>query len=178
VTQHPDERFDVVTFFEVLEHQAAPSEFLKCVKSSLRPRGYIALSVPNRERWLTGIDVLDYPPNYSLRWNVAALRNALGLHGFEILTVHEQLVGLAHATQMINTMLRTGLTQLLAGETAPSFRDVIQMEPEEQIAQMRKVPSLRQRAVQVLGRMKSAACYPIAVASLPFVWWRGHKGTY
>src|SRR5205814_9653368 len=32
----------------------------------------LALSVPNRERWLTGPDVLDYPPNHFLRWHAAA----------------------------------------------------------------------------------------------------------
>jgi 2-polyprenyl-3-methyl-5-hydroxy-6-metoxy-1,4-benzoquinol methylase len=43
--QYPDDKFGVVTFFEVLEHQAAPAEFVEQVKSCLRPRGYIALSV-------------------------------------------------------------------------------------------------------------------------------------
>src|SRR5882724_11066762 len=35
--QHAEERFDVVTFFEVLEHQAAPVEFLQKVKACVRP---------------------------------------------------------------------------------------------------------------------------------------------
>src|ERR1700692_553808 len=52
--RYPDDKFDVVTFFEVLEHQAAPAEFVEKVKTCLRPGGYIALSVPNRERWVKG----------------------------------------------------------------------------------------------------------------------------
>src|SRR5438132_718109 len=79
--QNPGEKFDVVTFFEVLEHQAAPAEFLRSVKSCLKPRGSIALSVPNRERWLTGPDVLDYPPNHFLRWNVGVLKRFLEMQG-------------------------------------------------------------------------------------------------
>jgi 2-polyprenyl-3-methyl-5-hydroxy-6-metoxy-1,4-benzoquinol methylase len=75
--QNRGEKFDLVTFFEVLEHQAAPAEFLRSVKSCLKPRGSIALSVPNRERWLTGPDVLDYPPNHFLRWNADALKKFL-----------------------------------------------------------------------------------------------------
>lgn len=63
--KYPGDKFDVITFFEVLEHQTAPVEFVEKVKSCQRPRGYIALSVPNRERWLTGPDVLDYPPTFS-----------------------------------------------------------------------------------------------------------------
>src|SRR6266849_9923357 len=85
--QHPEERFDVVTFFEVLEHQAAPVEFLQKVKACVRPGGVIALSVPNRERWLTGPDVLDYPPNHFLRWNAAALRKFLNTQGFDVLSI-------------------------------------------------------------------------------------------
>ncbi|MEM2074300.1 MAG: methyltransferase domain-containing protein, partial [Nitrososphaeria archaeon] len=42
-------KFDVITFFEVLEHQDKPVEFLEAIKSMLKPGGYIAGSVPNRE---------------------------------------------------------------------------------------------------------------------------------
>src|SRR5882762_8621513 len=72
--QYADERFDVATFFEVLEHQTSPVEFLQKVKACVRPGGVVALSVPNRERWQTGPDVLDYPPNHFSRWNADALK--------------------------------------------------------------------------------------------------------
>src|SRR5262249_54557735 len=34
---HPNAKFDVVTFFEVLEHQAAPLEFVQKIKACLKP---------------------------------------------------------------------------------------------------------------------------------------------
>lgn len=176
--KYPSEKFDVVTFFEVLEHQAAPVKFVEQVKSCLRPRGYIALSVPNRERWLTGPDVLDYPPNHFLRWNSGALRSLLGAQGFEVLSVKEQPAGIGHTTQMINMALRTGLTQKAAGNTSASFRDVMQMPPEEAAAALQAAPTGRQRAVQFLGRVKSMACFPLAVVAYPYVRLRGYKGTY
>jgi 2-polyprenyl-3-methyl-5-hydroxy-6-metoxy-1,4-benzoquinol methylase len=43
--QYPHDKFGVVTFLEVLGHQTAPAEFVEQVKSCLRPRGYMALSV-------------------------------------------------------------------------------------------------------------------------------------
>src|SRR5260370_24843402 len=49
--RHAGEKFDLVTFFEVLEHQAAPVYFLHRVSMVLKAKGTIALSVPNRERW-------------------------------------------------------------------------------------------------------------------------------
>jgi len=176
--QHAGERFDVVTFFEVLEHQAAPAEFLQKVKTCVRPGGMIALSVPNRERWLTGPDVLDYPPNHFLRWNAAALKQFLSAQGFEVLTIREQPAGIAHATQMINMALRTGMSQAVAIDTAKSFRDVIQMAPSQAEAVLRAKPTARHRALEILGRIKYAACLPLAVAAFPYVRMRGYKGTY
>ena len=176
--QHAGEHFDVVTFFEVLEHQATPAEFLQKVRTGLRPGGMIALSVPNRERWLTGPDVLDYPPNHFLRWNAAALRQFLGAQRFEVLAIREQPAGIAHTAQMINIALRTGTSQAVVRDTPKSFRDVIQMTPGQAEAVLRAKPTTRQRALEILGRIKHAACLPLAVAALPYVRMRGYKGTY
>jgi SAM-dependent methyltransferase len=176
--QHAEERFDVVTFFEVLEHQAAPAEFLEKVKACVREGGAIALSVPNRERWLTGPDVLDYPPNHFLRWNAAALKKFLSAQRFEVLSVQEQPAGLAHTAQMINMALRTGISQAVASEASTSFRDVMQMAPDQAAAVLRAKPTFRQRATRVLARIKLAACFPLAVAMYPYVRMRRFKGTY
>ena len=71
----PLDKFDTVTFFEVLEHQDNPQAFLDTAKSFLKADGFIALSVPNRSRWQIGNDPLDYPPNHLTRWSPAALQN-------------------------------------------------------------------------------------------------------
>jgi SAM-dependent methyltransferase len=176
--RYAGKKFDVISFFEVLEHQAAPEEFIKSVCSCLRPRGYIALSVPNRERWLTGPDVLDYPPNHFLRWNLSALRKFLDKHGFEILAVQEQRAGVAHTALMINMALRTGLTSFMTGHSTTSFREVMQMAPEAASAVLRAKPTPWQRAIQGLGRIKATACFPVAVVLYPYVRMRGLKGTY
>ena len=176
--QHKEERFDVVTFFEVLEHQDSPIDFLQKVRTCVRPGGVIALSVPNRERWMTGPDVLDYPPNHFLRWNAAALRKFLSAQGFETLSIREQPVGVAHTAQMINVALRTGMTQPKVEEPPVSFRDVVQMAPEQAEAVLHAKPTMRQRAMEALGRIKHAACFPLALAAFPYVRMRGYKGTY
>src|SRR5467141_4564486 len=144
--QRVEERFDVVTFFEVLEHQASPAEFLQKVKVCVRLGGVIALSVPNRERWLTGPDVLDYPPNHFLRWNAAALRKFLSAQGFDVLSIREQPAGLAHTAQMIHMALRTGISQSASGEGSKSFRDLMQMTPGQAEEILRAKPTTRQRA--------------------------------
>lgn len=176
--QQPTQKFDVITFFEVLEHQASPIEFLQNVKACLSPAGYIGLSVPNRERWMTGPDTLDYPPNHFLRWNAAALNSFLTNHGFEILSIKEEPAGFRYTAQMINMALRTGMTKQVAGTTTDSFRDVMQMAPEHAAAALRAKPSTRQKTVEFLGRMKYATCFLFAALSFPFVRMRGYKGGY
>jgi SAM-dependent methyltransferase len=176
--RYPDDKFDVVTFFEVLEHQAAPAEFVEKVKTCLRPGGYIALSVPNRERWLTGPDTLDYPPNHFLRWNAGALRNLLSGRGFEILSVREQPADVMHTAQMINMALRTGLSRKATGNDMSSFRDVMQMSTQEAATALHAGPPARQQAMQILGRLKFMVCFPLALAAYPYIRLRGYKGTY
>src|SRR6266478_826074 len=176
--QHGRERFDVATFFEVLEHQAAPVEFLQKVKTCVRPGGMIALSVPNRERWLTGPDVLDYPPNHFLRWNATALSKFLSEQGFEVLSIREQPAGVTYSAQMIHMALSTGISQAAAGEASRSFCDVMRMTPDQAEAVLRAKPTPRQRLMQALGRMKFAACFPLAAAIYPYIRMRGFKGTY
>ena len=176
--RYAEKRFDVVTFFEVLEHQAAPVEFLQKVRACVKPGGVIALSVPNRERWLTGPDVLDFPPNHFLRWNEEALRKCLSAQGFDVLSIREQPVGLSHTAQMINMALRTGISQAAAGDAQKSFRDVMQMTPDQAEAVLRATPTARQRVMEMLRRIKYAACFPLAIVAYPYVRLRGFKGTY
>ncbi|MFZ8860606.1 MAG: class I SAM-dependent methyltransferase [Thermocrinis sp.] len=82
-------KFDVITFFEVLEHQDKPREFLEMVKGLLREGGYIAGSVPNRERLFVEIDHLDYPPHHFLRFSKFSLEKALNFSGFKDVEVYE-----------------------------------------------------------------------------------------
>jgi SAM-dependent methyltransferase len=176
--QHSKEQFDVVTFFEVLEHQAAPIEFLQRVRTCVRPGGVIALSVPNRERWLTGPDVLDFPPNHFSRWNTVALKKFLDIQGFDVLSVREQPASVTYTAQMMHVALRTGITQLLMGAASTSFRDVIQMTPDQAGVVLDARPTMLQRTLATLGRIKHATCFLLALAAWPYVRMRHYKGAY
>ena len=79
-------RFDLVTFFEVLEHQDAPMDFLAQVRSLARSGAIVAGSVPNRERFLAGLDrrlsAGDLPPHHFLWFSRQSLCNLLERSGF------------------------------------------------------------------------------------------------
>jgi 2-polyprenyl-3-methyl-5-hydroxy-6-metoxy-1,4-benzoquinol methylase len=88
-------KFDVITFFEVLEQQDKPREFLEMVRGLLKEGGYIAGSLPNRE----GVYVKemcqkicpwgDYPPHHFLRFSKSSLEKALNFSGFKDIEVYK-----------------------------------------------------------------------------------------
>jgi 2-polyprenyl-3-methyl-5-hydroxy-6-metoxy-1,4-benzoquinol methylase len=86
-------KFDVITFFEVLEHQDKPREFLEMVKGLLKEGGYIAGSVPDRERLL--VEEFwkhfhgDHPPHHFLRFSKSSLQKALNFSGFKDVEVYK-----------------------------------------------------------------------------------------
>lgn len=84
-------RFDLVTFFEVLEHQVAPRGFLAQVQALLAPGARVAGSVPNHDRFLSTldrrIDSGDLPPHHHLWFSESALRRLLEMSGFESVSV-------------------------------------------------------------------------------------------
>ena len=98
ISQNPDSRYDVVTFFEVLEHLDNITGFLSLVKKLLKPGGYVACGMPNRERWrffsrqlLSGAEQeRDFPPHHLTRWNPTALTNLFERHGFSVLAVDSE----------------------------------------------------------------------------------------
>jgi 2-polyprenyl-3-methyl-5-hydroxy-6-metoxy-1,4-benzoquinol methylase len=175
----PMERFDVVTFFEVLEHQDNPRVFLKLAKGCLRDGGYIALSVPNRERWQRGIEVLDYPPNHLTRWNAKALSNFLIDEGFDVLSIREEPLGVRRAAQVLSAGLTTGMAAAVASAPTLTPSDLAEMEPEAmRAAAHRSSDSLRSQIASRLVQAKNAVLLPVALALLPYLRLRGCKGLY
>jgi len=87
VQRYPNLKFDVITFFEVLEHLDNPFQIMKCVKNNLKPNAIIAFSVPNRNR---ATDILglrtpsDFPPNHLTRWSKRAIETLCERHGFKV----------------------------------------------------------------------------------------------
>ncbi len=85
--------FDVVTFFEVLEHQDNPVRFIRHVLQILNHGGYIAGSVPNRDRLFAGVDRMknfegDLPPHHFLWFSEKSLRYFLRSQNFHNIQIY------------------------------------------------------------------------------------------
>jgi len=85
--QSNGKKFDVITLFEVLEHQDNPQGLFWHIKMLLKPNGYIAGSVPNRERPFVKLERHrnkgDYPPHHFLYFSEEVLRSFLVNEGFD-----------------------------------------------------------------------------------------------
>lgn len=103
-------KFDIITFFEVLEHQDNPVDFLEKIKKMLSPTGRIALSAPSRERFLKNTSRWDFPPHHFTRWNRAALEIMFLNLGFER-TYFSQVEEIKILMNSIGAKLRTGLVR-------------------------------------------------------------------
>jgi SAM-dependent methyltransferase len=176
---NPGAGFEVVTFFEVLEHQEDPQAFLQVADSLLQSDGFMALSVPNRNRWETGVDTLDYPPNHLTRWSPRALQNFLERNGFEILSIQPQRLTIRRAAQMLSAFFATGMVSRVAGEKPLVLADLGEM-PIDQIHQKvdQHAGDGRQRLATRLATWKARLMFPLALVLLPFLRLRGCEGLY
>jgi SAM-dependent methyltransferase len=76
--------FDIITFFEVLEHQADPKDFIASVKKLIKKNGRIAGSVPNRDRYIVAKRFSpDIPPHHFTLWNHGILNRFVKSQGFD-----------------------------------------------------------------------------------------------
>jgi len=77
------QKFDYITFFEVLEHTTAPAEFLAEAFSLVKDEGRIVMSVPYR-KYTSLVRIADHPPGHYTRWDEQSLNYVLNKAGFKV----------------------------------------------------------------------------------------------
>jgi len=111
-------KFDVITFFEVLEHQDNPVGFMNNVKNLLKPGGYIAGTVPNRDRPLVSLDrkyvnTADFPPHHFLYFNKSSLEFLFNMFNFKDIYFSPVKVDFNHINFFIESTISMGWTKKL-----------------------------------------------------------------
>lgn len=89
------EEYDVITAFEIIEHLDNPKKLLELVHRALKPGGYFAFSVPNRERYFgkisPEIEIWDFPYQHLTRWNLESLKNFIKNYPFEAIMAKKEI---------------------------------------------------------------------------------------
>lgn len=90
--KYPSKKFDIVTAFEIIEHEYSPKMLVETISTLLKPQGIVAISTPNHGsiwRKLMG----KYWPGYTHKehlyfFDPQSLRNTLEQAGFEVVLLH------------------------------------------------------------------------------------------
>ncbi|MET0393638.1 MAG: class I SAM-dependent methyltransferase [Chitinophagaceae bacterium] len=80
-------RYDVVSFFQVLEHIGDVKSFMDGAVASLKKNGLLIIAVPNNQPYLFGnnkYEWLNLPPHHMGWWNRESLTNLSGFFGLGV----------------------------------------------------------------------------------------------
>lgn len=82
--------FDVVTAFQVLEHDPDPAGFVRACLALLKPGGTLAIGVPDSDSYLGTMRnfVLNAPPHHVTWWNKKSLTRLARIAGLEDPALH------------------------------------------------------------------------------------------
>lgn len=89
------EKYDVVCFFQVLEHVESPRAFLQDALKCLKKGGKMILAVPSEDSFIAHQTnfYLNMPPHHATRWKDATLSKIAELFGIrQVGIVHEPLL--------------------------------------------------------------------------------------
>lgn len=80
-------KFDLILCTEVVEHVPNPNQFIKLITANLRSKGWLLLTTPNRDNWLTHLGYyrqFDSEVGHLRRYSVAEISSLLTAHGFTL----------------------------------------------------------------------------------------------
>jgi len=160
---HVGEKFDLITFYDVLEHVDNHNEFIESISSLLAPGGHIAMSMPYRKHaeWLMPLDL---PPRHLTRWDRTALKKFLEAHGFTVTYITRRSEGIWNIVIRLRFMYGKRL----------SFGAVrvVRSRLNDTVASTKKRPPLV-RVVHLLAKLKDGLFFGVPavliwLAMLPF----------
>jgi len=87
-------KFDIISYWHVLEHLPDPIENLKKIRNHLNPNGYVVIAVPNCDSWdarYYGIYWAGYDlPRHMFHFNINTLTMIAEISGFIVQRIHPQ----------------------------------------------------------------------------------------
>lgn len=152
-------KFDIITFFEVLEHQDKPKEFLIMIRDMLKEGGYIAGAVPRRQSKLMNFyrkpyNSGDLPPHHFLRFDEKSLIFLFQSLGFESTLKPIYLSSMAGLPELIFGSFFSKLKNLIKKKLKPNM-------PKEYPVVLMKDKSATTLALKTMRILKNFLFFPI-----------------
>jgi len=115
ISRNPQEKFDIVCFYHVLEHLENPVDFILKTKKILKKDGYVVFSVPNPNRLAPSLlkrELWDYPSHHLTRWNEKSINSLLTKTGLEKVCYFEEPLSLLKTIEDVGSSLEALLFSL------------------------------------------------------------------
>ncbi len=110
-----NDRFDVVSLFDVVEHLQDPADALAAAASVVPPGGHLMVAVPNANMvWRPSVD---FPPHHLSRFTPAALARLVERHGFSVVHASEEMSTSQLIRNAVGSMFRRPAGDSLRGGT-------------------------------------------------------------
>ena len=85
---------DVVTAFQVLEHDSDPTSFIKVIREKLNKNGLLFLSVPNYDGPIRHFywSHTEVPPHHVTQWTHCSINLFLEKNGFKVFSIQDEFL--------------------------------------------------------------------------------------
>lgn len=121
-----NKKFELICFFHTIEHLEDPLKFLSNVRNILVDKGFIAFSVPNKNRFsikLLKREIWDYPPHHLTRWDENSVNKLLLKSGFKIIFSKYEPVKFLKVTESVGNFLISLINlKFRANDTKKSYK--------------------------------------------------------
>jgi 2-polyprenyl-3-methyl-5-hydroxy-6-metoxy-1,4-benzoquinol methylase len=96
--QHHHERYDVVCYFQVLEHIKDPGGFIRQSVLCLRRGGKLLIAVPSEDSFIAEVSnfYLNMPPHHASKWRDETLRKIAEFNDLSVEYIYHEPLNKAH----------------------------------------------------------------------------------
>jgi len=150
--------FDIICFFEVLEHQENPKDFLSKIYGLLKEDGYIIGTVPNRNSFLTKRapeSYVDYPPNHFFRFSAGSIKNLLQEVNFKNIEITSLILPLGKCLKELDEYI----CRVYFKNISALFFNLIFGSQDREVRRKAKGP--RKRIYKTLRFLKAISLRPV-----------------
>lgn len=108
------EAYDVVCYFQVLEHVEHPGSFIEDSLKCLKPGGKLLVAVPSEDSFISNVVnfYLNMPPHHASRWTDKALHNVAAIFNLEVKELFHEPLHRIHKRFYLKTMLHKKIMRL------------------------------------------------------------------